>query len=200
MHHLPLLKTHVRHRKLALIRNHGPKIANVLCFSGFLSIHFPRTSTGLYIYSGSGIFLNTNFSCIIHHFPSTYFPNKPFSVPRCFFIVDEYKYCFFILKPHFFTIKPHLFTIKPQFFTIKLSLLTTKPSCFSYSPPFSHVFSPSFLRFPIVTPTFQDTLGGHSCLGAGRFGAIGAQEANKRVIFNRTAPWRIGQRYGVVMD
>lgn len=33
----------------------------------------------------------------------------------------------------------------------------------------------------------QDTLGGHSCLGAGRFGAIGAQEANKRVIFNRTA-------------
>lgn len=154
----------------------------------------------IYIYSGSGIFLNTNFSCIIHHFPSTYFPNKPFSVPRCFFIVDEYKYCFFILKPHFFTIKPHLFTIKPQFFTIKLSLLTTKPSCFSYSPPFSHVFSPSFLRFPIVTPTFQDTLGGHSCLGAGRFGAIGAQEANKRVIFNRTAPWRIGQRYGVVMD
>lgn len=33
----------------------------------------------------------------------------------------------------------------------------------------------------------EDTLGGHSCLGAGRFGAIGAQEANKRVLFNRTA-------------
>ncbi|CAK9113303.1 Uncharacterized protein SCF082_LOCUS52511 [Durusdinium trenchii] len=31
------------------------------------------------------------------------------------------------------------------------------------------------------------TLGGQSCLGAGRFGAIGAQQANARVVFNRTA-------------
>ncbi|CAK9086615.1 unnamed protein product [Durusdinium trenchii] len=35
--------------------------------------------------------------------------------------------------------------------------------------------------------TEEVTLGGQSCLGAGRFGAIGAQQANARVVFNRTA-------------
>ena len=33
----------------------------------------------------------------------------------------------------------------------------------------------------------KETLGGQCCVGAGRFGAIGAEEANQRVIFNRTA-------------
>ena len=48
----------------------------------------------------------------------------------------------------------------------------------------------------------QDTLGGHSCLGAGRFGAIGAQEANKRVLYNRTAAEtrRVGDGMGDLWD
>ena len=56
-------------------------------------------------------------------------------------------------------------------------------------------YTPNSIAVEPFRWTFQETLGGQCCVGAGRFGAIGAEEANKRVIFNRTATglcWKLG--------
>ena len=151
-----------------------------------------------YIYSGSEIFLNTNFSCIIHHFLSTYFPNKPFCLSQGVSSLQMNVNIVFYLKTTFFH---H----KTTFFHHKTIIVHHKTIMFLlFSPIFPCILPILPLDSPLSPRLFQDTLGGHSCLGAGRFGAIGAQEANKRVIFNRTAPWRIGHTeiwscYGLIM-